>query len=232
VFDRFFEMSLGEHFDHLHDKGCMKTPFERRPGSTNDLFPDHVKHINAGETVGSKEEKEDPTLPKDVHLIPALRENGHPGQRVKVPVVPMHVGGGPELPIHRDMNKFSLFPHGQLNVMNSHVAALNISIRDVQNMGKTTVADFVPVPLDEEIHDRVIIPISFFIYFLDPEGAIKLSYHLIVLGVFHCHNIFNPFLSKLWRADVMSASPMFSHPSQSINRCLTTGCFLDKMTEL
>jgi hypothetical protein len=78
-------------------------------GSTKDLFPDHVKHIYAGETVGSKEEKEDLTLPKDVHLIPALRENGHPGQRVKVPVVPMHVGGGPELPIHRDMKKFILF---------------------------------------------------------------------------------------------------------------------------
>jgi hypothetical protein len=175
VFDRFFEVSLGDHFDHLHDKGCMKTPLERRPGITNDLFPNHVKHIDASETVGGKEEKEDPTLPKDVHLIPVLRENGHPGQRVKVPVVPMHVGGGPELPIHINMNKFSLFPHGQLNVMNSHVAALNISIREAQNMGKTTVADFVPVPLDEEIHDRVIIPISFFIYFLDPEGGIELS---------------------------------------------------------
>jgi hypothetical protein len=190
VFDRFFEVSLGDHFDHLHDKGCMKTPFERRPGSTDDLFPDHVKHINAVETVGSKEEKEDPTLPKDVHLIPALQENGHPGQRVKVPVVPMHVSGRPELPIIREMNKFSLFPHGQPNVMHSHVAALNISIREAQNMGKTTITDFVPVTLDEEIHDRVIIPIGFLIYFLDPEGGIKLSYHLVVPGVFHGHNIF------------------------------------------
>jgi hypothetical protein len=118
VFDRFFEVSLGDHFDHLHDKWCMKTPLERRPGSTKDLFPYHVKHIDVGETVGSKEEKKDPTLPKDVHLIPILRENGHPGQRVKVLVVPMHVCGGLELPIHRDMNKFSLFPHGQPNVMN------------------------------------------------------------------------------------------------------------------
>jgi hypothetical protein len=124
----------------------MKTPLKRRPGSTKDLFPDHVKHIDAGETVGSKEEKEDPTLPKDVHLIPALWENGHPWQRVKVPVVPMHVGGRPELPIHRDMNEFSLLPHGQPNVMNSHVAVLNISIREAQNMGKTTITDFVPVP--------------------------------------------------------------------------------------
>jgi hypothetical protein len=130
VFDRFFEVSLGDHFDHLHDKWCMKTPFERRPGSTDDLFLDHVKHINTGETVGSKEEKKNPTLPKDVHLIPTLRENGRPGQRVKVPVVPMHVSGRPELLIHRDMNKFSLFPHGQLNVMDSHVAALNVSIRE------------------------------------------------------------------------------------------------------
>ena len=30
---------------------------------SNDLFPDHVKHINAGETVGSKEEKEDRLSP-------------------------------------------------------------------------------------------------------------------------------------------------------------------------
>jgi hypothetical protein len=192
VFDRFFEVRLDDHFDHLHNKGCMKTTLERRPGSTKDLVPDHVKHINAGETIGSKEEKEDPTLPKDIHLIPALQENGHPGQRVKVPVVPMHVGGGPELSIHRDMNKSSLFPHGQPNVMNSHVAALNISIREAQNVGKTTVADFVPVPLDEEIHDWVIIPISFFIYFLDLEGGIELSYHLVVPRVFHCHNIFLP----------------------------------------
>ena len=102
----------------------------------------------------------------------------------------MHVSGRPELPLIRDMNKFCLFPHGQPNVMHSHVAALNISIREAQNMGKTTVTDFVPVPLNEEIHDRVIIPIGFFIYFLDSEGGIKLSYHLVVPGVFHGHNIF------------------------------------------
>jgi hypothetical protein len=130
-----------------------KTPSERRPGSTDDLFPDHVKHIDAGETVGSKEENEDSTLPKDV-------------------------------------NKFSLFPHGQPNVMHSHVAALNICIREAQNMGKTTITDFVPVTLDEEIHDWVIIPIGFLIYFLDLEGGIKLNYHLVVPGVFHGHNIF------------------------------------------
>jgi hypothetical protein len=108
----------------------MKTPSERRLGSTNDLFPDHVKHIDAGETVWSKEEEEDLTLPKDVHLISAHRENGHPGQRIKVPVVPMHVSGRPELPLSRDMNKFRLFPHGQPNVMHSHVAAQNICIRE------------------------------------------------------------------------------------------------------
>jgi hypothetical protein len=39
---------------------------------------DHVKHIDAGETVGSKDKKENPTLPKDVHMIPALRKNSHP----------------------------------------------------------------------------------------------------------------------------------------------------------
>jgi hypothetical protein len=97
--------------------------------------------------------------------------------------------------------------------MHSHVAVLNISIREAQNMGKTTITDFMRVTLDEEIHDRVIIPIGFLIYFLDPEGGIKLSYHLVVPGVFHGHNIFNPFFSKLRRADVMSVSPMFSHPS-------------------
>jgi hypothetical protein len=73
VFDRLIEASLGDYFDHLHDKGCMKTPLEWRPGSTKNLLPDHVKYIDAGETVGSKEKKENPTLPKDVHLIPALR---------------------------------------------------------------------------------------------------------------------------------------------------------------
>ena len=102
----------------------------------------------------------------------------------------MHVGIGPKFSLHRDMNKFSLFPHGQLNVMHSHVAALNICIREAQNMDKTTITDFVPVTLDEEIHDWVIIPIGFLIYFLYLEGGIKLSYHLVVPGVFHGHNIF------------------------------------------
>jgi hypothetical protein len=150
VFDRFFKVSLGDHFDHLHNKGCKETPLEWRPGSTKDLFPDHVKHVDAGETIWSKEKKENPTLPKDIHLISALRENGHLGQRVKVPVVPMHVGSGIKLLIQRDMNKFSLFPHGQPNVMNFHVAALNISIREAQDVDKTTIADFVPEPLDKK----------------------------------------------------------------------------------
>jgi hypothetical protein len=72
VFDRLLEVSLGDHFDHLHNKGCMETPLERRPGSTKDLFPDHVKHIYAGKTIRSKEKKENPTLPKDIHLISAF----------------------------------------------------------------------------------------------------------------------------------------------------------------
>jgi hypothetical protein len=55
VFDRLLEASLGDHFDHLHNKGCMETPLERRPGSTKDLFLDHVKHIYAGKTIRSKE---------------------------------------------------------------------------------------------------------------------------------------------------------------------------------
>jgi hypothetical protein len=80
VFDRLFEASLSDHFDHLHNKGCMETPLEWRPGSTKDLFPDHVKYVDAGKTIWSKEKKENPTLHKDIHLISALRENGHPGQ--------------------------------------------------------------------------------------------------------------------------------------------------------
>jgi hypothetical protein len=91
VFDRLLEASLGDYFDHLHDKVCMEAPLEWRLGSTKDLFPDHVKHIDAGKAFGSKEKKENPTFSKDVHLIPALRKNGHPRQRVKVPIVPMHV---------------------------------------------------------------------------------------------------------------------------------------------
>jgi hypothetical protein len=78
VFDWLLKASLGDYFDHLHDKGCMETPLEWRPGSTKDLFPDHVKHVDASKAVGSKENKENLTLPKDVHLIPALWKNGHP----------------------------------------------------------------------------------------------------------------------------------------------------------
>jgi hypothetical protein len=61
--------------------------------------------------VGSKEKKENLTLPKYVHLIPALWKNGHPKQRVKVPVVPVHVGGHPKLLFLRNVNKFLFLPH-------------------------------------------------------------------------------------------------------------------------
>jgi hypothetical protein len=37
VFDRLIEVSLGDYFDRLHDKWCMETPLEWRPGSTKDL---------------------------------------------------------------------------------------------------------------------------------------------------------------------------------------------------
>jgi hypothetical protein len=63
VFGRLLETSLGDYFDHLHDKGCIETPLEWRPGITKDLFTDHVKHIDAGKAVGSKEKKENSTLP-------------------------------------------------------------------------------------------------------------------------------------------------------------------------
>jgi hypothetical protein len=117
VFDRLLEASLGDHFDHLHDKECMETTLERRPRSTKDLFLDHVKHIDAGKTVGRKGKKENPTLPKDVNLIPALWENGHPRQRVKVPIVLMHVRSYPKLSLLRYVNKFLFLPHRQPNVM-------------------------------------------------------------------------------------------------------------------
>jgi hypothetical protein len=58
----------------------MKTPLEWRPGSTKNLLLNHVKHIDEVRTVGSKEKKENPTLPKDIHLIPTLRKNSHPRQ--------------------------------------------------------------------------------------------------------------------------------------------------------
>jgi hypothetical protein len=58
----------------------MKTPLERRPGSMKNFLPDHLKHIDAGKAVGSKENKENLTLAKDIHLIPGLRKNGHPRQ--------------------------------------------------------------------------------------------------------------------------------------------------------
>jgi hypothetical protein len=108
VSDGLLKANLGDHFDRLHDKGCMETPLERRLGSTKDLFPDHVKHVDAGKTVGSKEKKENPTLPK---------ENDHPRQRVKVPIVPMHVGSYPKLPLLRYVNKLVFLPHRQPNVM-------------------------------------------------------------------------------------------------------------------
>jgi hypothetical protein len=232
VFDGLLKASLGDHFDHLHDKGCIETPLERIPGSTKDLFPDYVKHVDAGKTVGSKEKKENPTLPKDIHLISALWENGHPRQGVKVPIVPMHVGSDPKLPCLRYMNKFLFLPHRQPNVMDFKGAALNVFIREAQDMGKTTITYFMPKTLDKEVHNWVIIPISFFIYSLYPESGIELCYNFVVPGVFHSHMFLNPFLSQLRRADVMSASPIPSHPSESMNRWRTTGCFLDMITEL
>jgi hypothetical protein len=74
----------------------------------------------------------------------------------------MHVGSDPKLPLHRNTNKFSFFLHGQPNVMDFHVAALNICIIEAQDVDKTTVANFMPDPLDKEIHNWVVVPISFF----------------------------------------------------------------------
>jgi hypothetical protein len=41
-------------------------------------------------------------------------------------------------------------------------------------MGKTMIAYFMSESLDKEIHNWVIIPISFFIYSLHPESGILL----------------------------------------------------------
>jgi hypothetical protein len=70
VFDGFFEVGLGDHFDHLHDKGCMNTPFERRPGSTDDLFLDHVKHINAGRLFGARRRRKTRLSPRTFIWFP------------------------------------------------------------------------------------------------------------------------------------------------------------------
>jgi hypothetical protein len=170
----------------------METPLEWRPRSMKDLFPDHVKHVYASKTIWSKEKKENPTLPKDIYLISAIWENGHPGQRVKLPIVPMHVGSDPKLLLQRNMNKFSFFPHGQPNVMDFKIAALNIFTREAQDVGKTTVTNFMPDPLDKEVHNWIVIPISFFVNFLYPESGIELSHYFVVTGVFHSHYIFQP----------------------------------------
>jgi hypothetical protein len=50
--------------------------------------------------------------------------------------------------------------------MDFKVAALNIFIREAQDMGKTTIANFMPDTLDKEVHNWVVIPISFFSNFL------------------------------------------------------------------
>jgi hypothetical protein len=91
----------------------------------------------------------------------------------------------------------------------------------------------MPESLDKEVHNWVIIPISFFIYSLHPESGIELGYNFVVIGVyFIVIMFFNLFLSQLRRADVMSASTIPSQPCQSMNRWRMTGCFLDMMTEL
>jgi hypothetical protein len=104
----------------------------------------------------------------------------------------MHVGSDPKLPLHRNTNKFSFFSHGQPNVMDFHVAAMNVFIREAQDMDKATVANFMSDPLDKEVHNWVVIPNSFFINFLYPESGIELSHYFVVLGVLHSHYVFQP----------------------------------------
>jgi hypothetical protein len=85
----------------------------------------------------------------------------------------MHVGSYPKLLLLRNMNKLCFFPHWQPNVMDFKVAALNIFIREAQDMGKTMVANFMPDTLDKEVHNWVVIPISFFINSLYLESGIE-----------------------------------------------------------
>jgi hypothetical protein len=68
--------------------------------------------------------------------------------------------------------------------MDFEIAVSDIFIREIQNVSETMVANLVPHTLDVEVHDRVVIPISFFINLLYPECGIKLSHYLVVPGVF------------------------------------------------
>jgi hypothetical protein len=68
--------------------------------------------------------------------------------------------------------------------MDFEIAASDIFIRETHDTSETTVADFMPHSLDEEVHDREVISISFFIDLLDLESGIKLSHYLVVPGVF------------------------------------------------
>jgi hypothetical protein len=97
----------------------------------------------------------------------------------------MHVGGYPKLPLLRYMNNFLFLPHGQPNVMDFKVAALNVFIKEAQDMDKRTITYSMPEIMDKEVHNWVVMPINFFIYSLYPE----LCYNFVILGVFHTHYV-------------------------------------------
>jgi hypothetical protein len=47
----FLKVKLSHHFNHLHDEGGMKTSLEREAGSMDDFLPNHIKYIDAFQTV-------------------------------------------------------------------------------------------------------------------------------------------------------------------------------------
>lgn len=162
-------------------------------------------------------QKEDSTLTKDVHLVPALGKDSHPRQGIEVPVVPMHVGSDPIFPFSRDVNYVLFFSSGQPAVMNPKISPSDILISETQNMSKSSVADLVPDPLEIKIHDRVIISISFLIHPLDPESSIKLRNYFIIPWILHGHYAFQPLgftssqgLSQIRIIHFLTAFPIYN----------------------
>jgi hypothetical protein len=86
-------------------------------------------------------------------LIPALRKNNHPGKRVQVHVVHVHVVGNLELLLSRDVNLFLLLSSRQANIMNLNMPVPDVLITKAHNVSRPHVAHFVPDPLKIKVHD-------------------------------------------------------------------------------
>lgn len=83
----------------------------------HNLLPYHIKNIGPCVTAGSHAQEKDSTFTKDIYLITALRENGHPCKRVEVPVIPVHVRSDPKFSIHGGVKFLLLFSPRQPNAM-------------------------------------------------------------------------------------------------------------------